>query len=76
MAFIIHMQHRFHIQRSPQQSRSPADPAAPLQINKVFHRKPMTYMKHFRFQRFGVVFQAHAFVPVLYRKIYEQTLAR
>ena len=74
VAFIVHMQHRLHVQRRAQQCRRRADPAAPFQIFQIFHRKPVAEMQFVRFHGVGVLVQAHALVPVLHRQVNKQSL--
>ena len=75
VAFIVHMQHRLHIQRRTQQSCGCADPSAALQVYQVFHRKPVAHMGNLLPERFRVFFQRHTCVPVLHGQIHKQAFA-
>ena len=72
VAFVIHMKHRFHVQGCTQQGCGCADPSAALQVNQVFHCKPVAHMGYFFPECLRVFFQCHSGIPVFHGKIYEQ----
>ena len=76
VALIVHMEHRLDVQHSAHNGRGRADPAAPLEIHQVVHRKPVAQVQTVVQQPLLQLPKAQALVPLLAGIVGKQALAQ